>query len=51
LLAALPVIGILIAIGFAAGWRSGPVGRALGIAAAAWMAWVCAISWTGALGH
>ena len=35
LLAALPVIGILIAIGFAAGWRSGPIGRALGIAAAA----------------
>ena len=51
LLAALPVIGILIAIGFAAGWRRGPIGRALGIAAAGWMVWVCAISWTGALGH
>jgi hypothetical protein len=51
LLAALPVIGILAAIGFAAGWRSGPIGRALGVAAAGWMAWVCAISWTGALGH
>jgi len=51
LLAALPVIGILVAIGFAAGWRSGPIGRALGVAAAGWMAWVCAISWTGALGH
>ncbi|HKW02497.1 MAG TPA: hypothetical protein VJN96_21915 [Vicinamibacterales bacterium] len=51
LLAALPVIGILIGIGFAAGWRSGPAGRALGVAAAAWMLWICAISWTGALGH
>jgi Na+/glutamate symporter len=51
LLAALPVIGILVAIGFAGGWRSGPIGRALGVAAAGWMAWVCAVSWTGALGH
>lgn len=51
LLSALPVIGMLAAIGFAAAWRGGPASRVLGIAAAGWMLWVCAVSWTGALGH
>jgi hypothetical protein len=51
LLAALPVIGILIGIGFATAWRGGSIGRLAGVAAAVWMVWVCAISWAGALGH
>ena len=50
LLAALPVVGVLCAIGFAALWRGGPLGRLAGGAAAAWMVWVCALSWTSALG-
>jgi hypothetical protein len=50
LLAALPVIGILAAIGFAGLWRGGPLLRVAGVAAAAWMGWVTAISWAGMLG-
>lgn len=52
LLAALPVIGILAAIGFASLWRAGITARVAGLAAAAWMVWVAAVSWTGSLaGH
>ena len=51
LLAALPAVAILIAIGFGAAGRGGMLGRALAGALAIWMIWVCAISWTGALGH
>ena len=46
-----PSIGILIAIGFAAGWRTRPDRPRARVAAAGWMVWVCAVSWTGALGH
>ncbi len=51
LLAALPVIGILAAIGFAGAWRAGPAGRLAGLAAVAWMFWVAALSWTNTLGQ
>ena len=51
LLAALPVVAVLIAIGFAAAWRGGLMGRALGVALAIQMLVICAISWTSALGH
>jgi hypothetical protein len=52
LLAALPAIGILAAIGFASLWRAGMAARIAGVAAAAWMVWVAAISWTSSLaGH
>lgn len=50
LLAALPVIGMFAAIGFASLWRSGPAGRLAAVAAAVWMGWVTAISWVGMLG-
>lgn len=52
LLAALPAIGILAAIGFASLWRAGMAARIAGVAAAAWMVWGAAISWTSSLaGH
>ena len=50
LLAALPIIGIFAAVGFAGLWRSGSGGRWAAVAAAAWMGWVTAISWAGMLG-
>jgi hypothetical protein len=50
LLAALPVIGMFAAFGFAGLWRSGSNGRLVAVAAAVWMAAVTAISWAGMLG-
>ncbi len=50
LLAALPVMGIVVAVGFGALWRAGMAGRTAGVILAGWMFWVAAISWTGMLG-